>query len=236
MLTVKIRVRYEGDWTEALSSYDVFAKFIATTFHYREYIGLVAIVADDNEFDEVVNVIQSHDNTTDVEVTERYSAPEPGRTAATLVVRGEYLEYTPLQILLHQGYFPHGGFGELTDGYMEYDVLMEDRDELSDTVALLDHFGSVQLEHISGEFQRRITPSTSEWNELFQALPGQQRHILSVAHEHGYFEQPRQTTHQELADDIGIAKTTVSHHLRQAEQSIMSFLIPYLNLAQTGGE
>ena len=46
MLTVKIRVRYEGDWTEALSSYDVFAKFIATTFHYREYIGLIAIVVD----------------------------------------------------------------------------------------------------------------------------------------------------------------------------------------------
>lgn len=233
MLTVKIKIRYEDDWTAKLSPYDVSAKFIATTFHYREYLGLVAIVAADEDFEEVVDVVRSHEYTTSVEATEQYSAPEPGYTAATLLICGEYLEYTPLQILLHEGYFPHGGFGELRDGYMQYDVLMEDREALSDTVALLEHFGSVQIEHISSSFQRRITPSTSEWNELFQSLPDRQRHVLSVAYDEGYFEQPRQITHQGLADQIGIAKTTVSHHLRQAEESIMSFLIPYFNLAQT---
>ena len=36
---------------------------------------------------------------------------------------------------------------------------------------------------------------------------------------------------EELADEMGITKTTASNHLRKAEQQVMQFLIRYIDLA-----
>jgi predicted DNA binding protein len=230
MLNVKVRVKYEGDWTYELEQFDVFGKFVATTFRDRRYIGLVSIDTTDQEFSDVIDVIRENDCTNEVTVLEEYQGAQPDRTAATVLIRAQYLEYTPLQLLLYEGYIPYGGFGELHHGEVSYDLLVESRDNLRSMVELLGDYGHVEIERISTDFRQQIVPSITEWHDLFETIPARQRQLLNIAMEQGYYNLPRDITLQELADEAGIAKPTASQHLRKAEQKLMEFFVKYLNL------
>lgn len=52
-------------------------------------------------------------------------------------------------------------------------------------------------------------------------LSDRQREALEVAHELGYYDQPRQTTHEEIADELGCAPVTASDHLQKAEAHLV---------------
>ena len=75
----------------------------------------------------------------------------------------------------------------------------------------------------------------TEWTELFETVTPRRRKVLNKALEAGYFDIPRGSTLQEIADDLGIAKTTASQHLRKAEQNIMQFFIQYVNISADNG-
>ncbi|MDQ2052222.1 helix-turn-helix domain-containing protein [Natronolimnohabitans sp. A-GB9] len=230
MLTAELRVKYEGDWTAELAKYDAFGEFLASTFRNREYIGIIALETSD--LDASIEVIRDHQMTETVDVVERYS-PEPGdRMAATLFIRGQLTEFTPLQTLMYEGYLPIGPT-TLEDGRECFDLLLSDREELSKAVEMLRDFGTVQVERISQDFSRQVLPSAAGWQELLSSFPPRQRQILKVAYERGYYEIPRETTLEEIADEIGITKTTASNHLRKAERRVIEFLVTYLNLAAT---
>lgn len=228
MLTAKVCVRYEGDWTAQLESYDVFAEFLASTFRNRRYIGIMAL--ETTAFEEALGVIEGHDHVTTVDVVERYDADGEDQTAATLLLRGDMLEFTPLQTLLYEGFLPLGPT-KLEHGRECFDLLLEDRDELSQAATLLQEFGDVSVERITTDFRREIVPSVAEWQELLSTIPPRQRELLNEAVDRGYFEIPRETTLEELADAMGITKTTASNHLRKAERQLVEFLLPYINLA-----
>ena len=228
MLTAELCVRYEEDWTAELERYDVFGEFLASTFRNREYLGIMALETTDLEAS--VSVIRDHHAIESVEIVERYS-PEPGdRMAATLFLRGRLLEFSPLQTLMYEGYLPIGPT-TLEAGCECFDLLISDRDELSKAVELLGEFGPVTVERISREFSRQVMPSAAGWQELLSSFPPRQREILNVAFERGYYDIPRETTLEEIADEIGITKTTASNHLRKAERRVIEFLVTYLNLA-----
>lgn len=228
MLTAKVGVEFQGDWTQEIQEYNVFGEFLASTFQNRNYIGLVTLDTDD--FDKTIATIEGHNDIEVVEVLERFSTDESVRTAGTLFLRGTLSKFSPLQTLMYEGYLPLGST-TLEDGSECFDLLLENRDDLSDVMDLLDEFGPVHLERVSQDFNRQITPSTTEWHELLSSIPDRQREFLTLALEHGYFEIPRQITLQELAEKMGITKTTASNHLRKAEQQVMTFLIGYINLA-----
>ena len=230
MLTAELSVRYEGDWTAELEQYDVFGEFLASTFRNREYIGIMAL--ETNDLEASIDVIRDHGMTRSVEVVERYS-PQPGdRMAATLFIRGRLSEFSPLQTLMYEGYLPIGTT-TLEDGRECFDLLLSDREELSKAVELLEEFGAVTVNRISREFSRQVLPSAAGWQELLSSFPSRQREILNVAFERGYYDIPRETTLEEIADVIGITKTTASNHLRKAERRVIEFLVTYLNLAAT---
>lgn len=48
------------------------------------------------------------------------------------------------------------------------------------------------------------------------ALTDKQQQLLAIAHEEGYFEVPRGTSQDELAERLGISKSAVSQRLRRA--------------------
>jgi predicted DNA binding protein len=231
MLTAKLSVRYEDDWTSSLADYDVSGEFLASTFRDRRYFGLFAIEVAEGDYDDVVETIREHESTTSLDVLETYSIGGTDRVSATLFIRSQHFEYTPLQLLLHEGFVPLGGFGELDNGTESFDLLLTDRENLSEAVDLLERFGPVKIEYVSTNFQREITPSVTEWSELFETITPRRRLVLNKALEEGYFEIPRGTTLQAIADDLGIAKTTASQHLRKAEQNIMQFFIQYVNIS-----
>jgi predicted DNA binding protein len=228
MLTAKICVRFEGDWTEQLRQYDVFGEFLASTFRNRRYLGLMALETDDLEA--TLDVIESHEDIRSIEVVETYQPASSSQAAATLFMKGNLSKFSPLQTLMYEGYLPLGQT-KLKDGRECFDLLLEDRDEISDAKEILDEFGHVHIERISREFRREITPSVAGWQELLSSIPQRQRELLNLALEHGYFDIPREVTLEELADEMGITKTTASNHLRKAERKLMQFLIRYIDLA-----
>lgn len=228
MLTAKVCVRYDEDWTAELARYGAFAEFLASTFRNRRYIGIVVLETDD--MDASLAVIEDHHAVEDVDVLERYELEHADRESATLFVRASLTEFTPLQTLLYEGFLPIGPT-KLEYGRECFDLLLEDREELSKATEVLSEFGPVAVERISNDFSRQVTPSAAEWQELLGNIPPRQRELITLALKEGYFEIPRQTTLEDLAEEMGITKTTASNHLRKAERSLMEFLVTYANLA-----
>lgn len=71
----------------------------------------------------------------------------------------------------------------------------------------------VRVEEI-GEFRGDLDDPRSR-------LSARQREALEVAHELGYYDQPRAATHADVADEIGCAPQTASAHLQKAEAKLV---------------
>jgi hypothetical protein len=63
----------------------------------------------------------------------------------------------------------------------------------------------------------------------FGLLTEKQQEALMLAVERGYYAQPRQATLEELAEELGIGKSAVSHRLKSAEAKIIRNHLPRTN-------
>lgn len=61
-------------------------------------------------------------------------------------------------------------------------------------------------------------------SSLTRQLTTRQREVLEAAVDVGYYSNPRQATHADVAAAIGIAPTTVGEHLRKVEERVFSAL------------
>ncbi|AQL42910.1 hypothetical protein BV210_09365 [Halorientalis sp. IM1011] len=68
---------------------------------------------------------------------------------------------------------------------------------------------------------------------LFDSLTDRQREVLETAYLAGFFEQPRETTGEELAEMLGVSQPTVNRHLRLAQQRLMEQLFSTGERAET---
>jgi len=59
-------------------------------------------------------------------------------------------------------------------------------------------------------------------DELFASLTERQREVLETALELGYYENPRQTTQDEIAEAVDATAGTVGEHLRKIEHRVFS--------------
>jgi predicted DNA binding protein len=71
---------------------------------------------------------------------------------------------------------------------------------------------TVEIEEI-GEYHPTM-------NQLFSQLTVRQREVLEIAIERGYYENPRQTTHEEIAEHLDITPGSVGQHLRNIEATV----------------
>lgn len=232
MLTAKICVSFEDDWTADIGRFDASAEFVASRFLEGYYIGLLTVETD--RFDAIVEIIGSHPTIESVERVERTEMAS-GRTVGTLFIKGVLDEATPLQRILEEGFLPLRS-ATLEEGRECFDLLLADRNELARATAILEEFGPVTLERVTKGFRREIVPSQTEWQAILQRMPSRRREILDTAIERGYYEIPRGITLDELAEQHGISKSTASDHLRKAEKEILEFMLPYLKRADSGGQ
>jgi predicted DNA binding protein len=70
----------------------------------------------------------------------------------------------------------------------------------------------------------RLTDTTNE-HLLDDALTDRQRYVLETALEHGYYDWPRDTTGEALADELNITPATFAEHIRHAERAILTTLL-----------
>ena len=61
-----------------------------------------------------------------------------------------------------------------------------------------------------------------ELRELSSLLTDRQQELLDTATDLGYYEVPRQATHQDIADELELSTTTVGEHLRKIEARMLS--------------
>lgn len=231
MLTAKLSVRYEQDWTAELKRKGVTGQFLASMFRDRQYLGLFALETPEQAYTDVVDTIHKHEKIDSLDIIECYDVEGSDHVSATTIIEAQYFEFTPLQVLLHEGFIPLANYGEVRDGRISFDLLLSSRENLAESVSLIERFGPVRIEHVSQDFERRITPSVTEWANLFEAITPRRRRVLNTALEAGYFDLPRGCTLEDIADEVGIAKTTASQHLRKAEKDLMEFFIKYLNIS-----
>lgn len=56
-------------------------------------------------------------------------------------------------------------------------------------------------------------------------LTDRQREVLLAAHDAGYYDWPRDTSGQELAEEFGLTPPTLHDHLRAAERKLVSLVV-----------
>lgn len=57
-----------------------------------------------------------------------------------------------------------------------------------------------------------------------EQLTPRQREVLRLAYDAGYFDWPRRTPGEEVADELGISQATLSQHIRSAERKLLSLV------------
>lgn len=61
---------------------------------------------------------------------------------------------------------------------------------------------------------------------IFAKLTDRQQEAVEVAHRLGYFENPRGATYKDIADVLGCRPETVGEHLRKAQKTLFSEVVP----------
>ncbi|SEM06288.1 HTH DNA binding domain-containing protein [Haloferax larsenii] len=54
-----------------------------------------------------------------------------------------------------------------------------------------------------------------------ELLSDRQREVFELARERGYYAIPREVSGSDLADELGISKTTLHEHLRKVEAKLL---------------
>ncbi|MWV64399.1 transcriptional regulator [Halorubrum sp. JWXQ-INN 858] len=138
-------------------------------------------------------------------------------------VREFFLEYDPADmacpVLLEHG-FLHSAPVRIEDGREEWQVVFAgDRSRVEDAL------GGVR-EECGAEVDVTAVGSVGagggdERERRLDTLTPTQRDVFERAREAGYYEWPRETTTRDLADDVGVAKSTLLEHLRTAESKLL---------------
>ncbi len=91
-----------------------------------------------------------------------------------------------------------------------------------------------------GEAFREATPTNSdaydvevletgehhpELGDLFLSLTERQREVLEAATDLGYYDNPRQATHDDIAAEVDASPSTVGEHLRKVESRVFTHLV-----------
>ena len=66
---------------------------------------------------------------------------------------------------------------------------------------------------------------TPELGDLFLSLTERQREVLETAVDMGYYENPRQATHEDISVTVDASPSTVGEHLRKIEARVFTQLV-----------
>jgi hypothetical protein len=70
----------------------------------------------------------------------------------------------------------------------------------------------------------RIGPHPKRSGAIAAALTDRQREVLDAALDLGYYEMPRQATHDDIAEEMGLTTPTVTEHLQKVEARVFGSL------------
>lgn len=125
------------------------------------------------------------------------------------------------------GCTPHVSAGD--NDTIEVDSLLPDRETLRQIIEDLDEITSrVQVTRI-----QEIDPGGESGGSAtidLESLTEKQRHCLRLALDNGFFDNPREITQEELADELGISPSAVSRRLRSIQKRIFDQVKPDIQI------
>jgi len=107
---------------------------------------------------------------------------------------------------------------ELDDGGTVRASVLGDEAEMWDSFAAIPDRIEVGIERAGSYY-----PGTER---LFDQLTERQQEILQTAVEIGYYQEPREETHADIAAEVGCSAATVGEHLRKIEGQLLPNLVP----------
>jgi hypothetical protein len=83
----------------------------------------------------------------------------------------------------------------------------------------------IETENDASVSVRSITETPAVWQNTplpVDRLSSRQREVFRLARTSGYYDHPRRTSADELAEELGLSSSTVHEHLRKAEAKLLS--------------
>ncbi|MFD1571430.1 helix-turn-helix domain-containing protein [Halorubrum laminariae] len=201
MAQARLRVDIpDGPWVGDVSREFSDARFQVLTATPDDGAGfaLVRITADD--VDPILDAIEDHDTITDVSVM----AEDNG------VVTVQVEALVPLlQMVARRAGVPIEMPVEIREGVARVDVTGPHERVATFGDALRDVGADFEVDYV----QQRVNPGGS--------LTERQREVLFEAVDHGYYDVPREATLTEVAEHVGIAKSTCSEVLQRVERTVV---------------
>ena len=190
-----------GTWAADISSRHPSASFDVQAALTNDDVGFVLVEITAEHIEEVLEALIAHSEISEtgiVQESDREAAVQLETPALALLVaakRGGIPIEMPIRI-------SNGiAIAELAGAHDRYSAFIEHLDSLGVTF---------NVECV----ERRCQPD--------QLLTDTQREVLAAAVELGYYETPRDCTQEELAEALGIAKSTCSGVLHRAEAAIVN--------------
>jgi len=188
-----------------------------------EMKGGFTIYADQTkEIDECLQIIRGSHLTESL--TELSQRPEVSNTASNVgnATKSVIVEYEPensmSHSLLEHGFF-HDGPVRVFDGLEYWPVVdTNDRHDIERRI------GSIESQKDAEINIARVIPGPegeSDIRNRRDKLSSRQWEAFNLACKRDYYSWPRETTTQELADELDIAKATLLEHLRKAEMKLL---------------
>ena len=168
----------------------------------------------------------------------RTSGVEPATVAAVLADRHDVVSHrlvraddgvfevtirgtTVVSTLVRHGGRPRSITAD-TDG-LDVQIEVSVDTDVRSFVEMLEATATVELRGRT-EVTRSTTTEQAVVDAMLDPLTDRQRDVLHTAYLSGFYNWPRDTSGQELADALGVSQPTVNRHLRLGEQAIMAAL------------
>lgn len=173
------------------------------------------------DIDNLVAEIEGSELTRSVARINEYFNPNVWTDAAGNATEELLVEYDPHNSI-HDAFVSRGFVPDeeirIHDGYEYWTVIISERREVIQR----------RLDAIREEMDAEITiegMKSAETNSCHDAptsrLSERQREVFELARRQGYYSWPRETSASDLADDLGVSKTTLLEHLRKAEAKLL---------------
>jgi predicted DNA binding protein len=194
----------EQVWVSALSRQYPAAEFTVLAAMPADETGVGLVEISDDDIEPIVTTIDGYESVVSVTILEAQAdrALVQFETTEPLLIQSLSEAGIPLELPI-----------TIVDGEVTVE-LTAPREKLSELGSLLDGFG-IPFELIS------ITQSIDTQSLLTE----DQYDLLETAIERGYYDTPRTCTLTELAENIGLAKSTTSEKLHRAEGKVMKKFI-----------
>jgi predicted DNA binding protein len=169
---------------------------------YRLQGDAESVVPDLRDHEDVIALDELDADGDDFHVYLHLQPGEPARTLLHLTEKYALMLDTPVE------YTGHGSMRMTMIG--AHDMLKQALDELPDDLTInVDQVGT-------------YSPDRSD---TLSMLTDRQLEVFRTAVELGYYEIPRRTTHEDIANQLGCAPSTVDEHLRKAESQVLQTLV-----------